>query len=182
MIELFLFFLYLVPSFTKSIQVRSDLTLKSNLRSTVYRVNHQINQTAMLKTDISPFICYSTPPHYGSVFFRHCEQLARQIVRLDPHDRPKLFSEDATLADIELPATYKHESCSVALRTVEYYDDMDSFRLSELAASVLELAWGCARKRPFLGGHGPIGPRGVLDLDLSGVDWDRKPSDSIDLD
>lgn len=182
MIELSFFFLFLVLTFTKSIPVRSDLTLNSSLRSTVYRVNHQINQTAMLKTDNSPLACYYTPPHYGPVFFRHCQQLARQIVRLDPHDRPKLFSEDAALADIELPATYKYESCSVALRTVEYYDDMDSFRLSELAASVLELAWECARKRPFLGGHGPIGPRGVLDLDLSGVDWDRKPTDFIGLD
>lgn len=179
MIKLLFLLLFIVLTCTTSIPVRSDPTLKSSLRSTLYRTDHQFNQTAMLKTEDSPFSCYSTPPHYGFIFLRHCEQLARQIVRLDPHDRPKLFSEDAAIADIQLPATYKYESCYVALRTVVYDDDMDSFRLSELAASMLELAWECARKPPFLGGHGPIGPRGLLDLDLSGVDWVRKPAELL---
>ena len=123
-----------------------SVRLTSTLGNSSLPYSRQDRLTASQRIGNYPFDCYKTPSRFGPVFYRHCEQVAAQILQIDPQDRPKLFSEDATLADIGLPASFTHQTCFVTVRAVEYDDDMDTFRPSELALYVsvhtsMALAW-----------------------------------------
>lgn len=76
-----------------------------HLDSSSFRAMDQVNKTKIPHLRDYQSDCYTTPPHFRLVSYRHCEQLAARLMRLDPDDILKLFSEDALLADIELPAT-----------------------------------------------------------------------------
>lgn len=145
-------------------------TLPTHLRTPPTIVPPTNHTSSPLNLTTTPSHCFNPPHshiHIYPAYLVDCENAASMILRNRNPFTAVTFSHQAPGFGFQLPANYRHRSCSISLNIGPGQTDFFQPRMAYLAA--WELARECTSGMHQFGGRRTVGPKDKVEIYIKGV-------------